>query len=494
VRNPLLKLALLSAAAVLVHGYHLGVDDAEIYVPGIKKVADPTLYPFGAEFFQSHARLSFFPNLVGGFARVTHLPPDLVIFACHLLGVFLLLLAAWRLASACFASGPARWGAVGLLAGVFSVPVAGTALAIMDPYVTARSLSAPATLFAVSEFVSSRLKRSMAWLLLAALVHPQMSGYGAVLLGCLVVVRRLERQPLAEPAFVALAGLPFLYGFQPAEGPAREALLSRTYFFVTQWAWYEWIGAIAPVGLLWWFARTALPDALPPFRRLARSLVPFAALFTAASLILVSSVRLENYTRLQPMRAFHILYLVFFVLLGGVIAQQVLHHKVWHWLVLFAALAGGMYGLARASYPFSPQVELPGLAPQNEWVDAFQWIRRNTPKDAVFALDPNYMAIGSDDQHGFRAIAERSALADNVKDSGAVSLFPQLGEPWKKQVVAQTGWKDFRRSDFEQLARVYPVTWIVTQRPAPDGLTCPYQNRMLAVCQIASNNASIRGK
>jgi len=484
VRTPILRLSLIATAAVLVHGYHLGVDDAEIYVPGIKKAADPSLYPFGSEFFQSHAHLSFFPDLVGGVARLTRLPTDLVIFMCHLLGVFLLLLAAWSLASACFTSEPAKWGAVTLLAGVFSVPVAGTALAIMDPYVTARSLSAPATLFAISEFVSSRPKRSLAWLLFAALVHPQMSAYGAVLLGCLLVSRWLERKPAAEPALAALSGLPFLWNFQPAQGAAREALLSRTYFFVSNWAWYEWVGVVAPAAMLWWFGRMAPKGTTSSFRWLARSLVPFALLFTAAGLILTFSAPLENYTRLQPMRAFHIVYLVFFVLLGGLIGQHVLGRKLWRWLVLFAPLAGGMYGLARASYPYSPQIELPGRATQNNWADAFLWVRRNAPKDAVFALDPNYMAVSTDDQHGFRAVAERSALADNVKDSGAVSLFPQLAGTWKRQVLAQTGWKDFRLGDFENLAQAYPVSWIVTQRPAPTGLTCPYQNRELAVCWI----------
>jgi hypothetical protein len=483
-RNPILRLSLIAAAAVLVHGYHQGVDDAEIYIPGIKKAADPSLYPFGAEFFQSHAHLSFFPDLVGGIARLTRLPSDLVIFGCHLLGVYLLLLAAWRLTSACFTSGPARWGAVGLLAAVFSVPVAGTALAIMDPYVTARSLSAPATLFAVSEFVSSRLKRSLAWLLFAAIVHPQMSIYGAVLLGCLALMRRPAAKPAAEPALVAFAGLPFLWSFQPAQGAAREALLSRTYFFVSNWAWYEWVGAAAPVALLWWFAGMTPKGTTPAFRWLARSLVPFALLFTVAGLVLTFSAPLENYTRLQPMRVFHILYLVFFVLLGGLLGEYVLRRRPWRWLVLFTALAGGMYGVARASYPFSPQVELPGRATQNNWADAFLWVRHNTPKDAVFALDPNYMAVDSDDQHGFRAIAERSALADNVKDSGAVSLFPQLAKTWKEQVLAQTCWKEFRLRDFQKLAQSYPVTWIVTQRPLPAGLECAYQNRELAVCRI----------
>ena len=53
-RTPLvaLRLGAITALAVLVHGYHLGVDDAAIYVPAIKRVADPTLYPFGAEFFK----------------------------------------------------------------------------------------------------------------------------------------------------------------------------------------------------------------------------------------------------------------------------------------------------------------------------------------------------------------------------------------------------------------------------------------------------------
>src|SRR5260370_670855 len=69
-----LALLLVTVLAVLIHGYHLGVDDAAIYVPAIKSVADPTLYPFGSEFFMSHAHLSFFPDIVGESARLTRLP------------------------------------------------------------------------------------------------------------------------------------------------------------------------------------------------------------------------------------------------------------------------------------------------------------------------------------------------------------------------------------------------------------------------------------
>lgn len=149
---------------MLLHGYHLGVDDAEIFVPAIKRVADPGLYPFGAEFFQSHARLTLFPVLVGKSALLTHLPIDFVIFSWHVACIFLLLLASWQLVRACFCSGTACWSGVALLAGVLSVPVAGTALVIMDPYPTARSPSTPLTIFAVACYVSGKPRQAFAWL------------------------------------------------------------------------------------------------------------------------------------------------------------------------------------------------------------------------------------------------------------------------------------------------------------------------------------------
>ena len=89
-------LFLLTLLAVLVHGYHLGADDAEIYVPAIKKAADPALYPVFPEFFMSHAHMSLFARVVGDPARLLHLPADAAIFLCHVAGVFMLLAAAWR--------------------------------------------------------------------------------------------------------------------------------------------------------------------------------------------------------------------------------------------------------------------------------------------------------------------------------------------------------------------------------------------------------------
>ena len=487
-RDPLvaLRLAMIAALAVLVHGYHLGVDDAAIYVPAIKRVADPTLYPFGAEFFMSHAHLSFFPELIGGSARLSHLPIDAVIFAWHVASVFLLMLAAWRLLGCCFESASARWSGVAFLAATLSAPVTGTALAIMDPYLTARSLSTPATLFAIACYLSNRPRLALLWLAVTATLHPQMAVYGLLFLAVMEFRRRLWSREVARPVCVAMIGLP-LFDFSPVTGPARECLLSRTFFFVSAWAWYEWIGVFAPLALLWWFSRASFRHTLPAFRRLAGSLVPFGLVFTAAFLVLAIPA-LEGYTRLQPMRSFHLLYVIFFLLLGGLVGEYGIKTRVWRWVALFVPLALGMALFDKSTFPSSPHVEWPGLSNGsnngNPWMSAFLWIRVHTPKDAVFATDPNYMARPGEDAHGFRAVAERSVLADYVKDSGAVSLFPKLAPEWQSQVRAERGLDRFSPADFQRLVKQYPVTWILTTQPGPRWMVCPYRNSELAVCRL----------
>ena len=239
----------------------------------------------------------------------------------------------------------------------------------------------------------------------------------------------------------------------------------------------------APLALLWWFSKASPRHTLPAFRELAGSLVPFGLLFTAAAVTLTIPA-LEGYTRLQPMRSFHLLYVIFFILLGGLIGEYGIKKSVWRWVALFVPLALVMVLVQESTFPASQHVEWPGSNNGNTWMSAFLWIRYHTPKDAVFATDPNYMARPGEDAHGFRAVAERSVLADYVKDSGAVSLFPRLATEWQRQVGAERGLDHFAPADFQRLVKRYPVTWILTTQPGPPGLVCPYENKELAVCRM----------
>src|SRR5437660_11137616 len=120
-------LLLITCAAMLVHGFHPYVEDAEIYIPGIKSLLNPALYPQNRGFFASHARLTLFPNLIAGSIRATHIPLDWGLLLWYFFSIFLLLLAFWQLGRLAFYDRIARWGAVGLVAAVRSIRLVGIA-------------------------------------------------------------------------------------------------------------------------------------------------------------------------------------------------------------------------------------------------------------------------------------------------------------------------------------------------------------------------------
>ena len=138
---------------------------------------------------------------------------------------------------------------------------------------------------------------------------------------------------------------------------------------------------------------------------------------------------------------------------------------------------------------------LPGVAPQNAWLQAFAWIRQNTPVDSLFALDPHYVTLPGEDYHGFRALAERSVLADYEKDGGMAARVPRLAPRWLKEVNAQSGWQNFHAADFQRLKKEFGVTWVIVSRHDPSQadsdktqptspMTCPYENDQLRVCRL----------
>ena len=103
---------------------------------------------------------------------------------------------------------------------------------------------------------------------------------------------------------------------------------------------------------------------------------------------------------------------------------------------------------------------------------------------AYFALDPYYLRAPGDDYYGFRALAERSQLADEIKDGAVVTQVPELGPVWARQVAAEQGWEHFQLADFERLKAEFGVDWVLVSYPQPAGLTCPWHNSALTVCRV----------
>jgi hypothetical protein len=369
-----------------------------------------------------------------------------------------------------------------LVASLLTIPVAGTALYIMDQYLNPRSLSTPAILFVIIHVVEKQFVRAALWATFTAAVHPLMVVFGFSFVVLMMWIKRRASKPSIQSGATLLL-LPF--GLLPPVTKAyREVLDIHPYFFLLRWHWYEWLGIFAPIVLLWWFQRIAREYGLSRLDVMCRTLVTFALLFFTVALVVTIPPQLASLAELQPMRSLHLVYILLFLFAGGLLGRFVLKLHYWRWAVLFLPLCLGMFYAQRQLFPATPHIEWPGISPRNDWVQAFVWIRQHTPKDAYFALPPDYVELPSEDQHGFRAIADRSMLADRLKDAGAVSMFPALGDLWQRQVQAQSGWKDFHARDFKSLQQEFGISWIVLQQPGIEEIQCPYRNRTVLVCRV----------
>lgn len=476
---PLLVLLLLTFGALLVHGYHPWAEDAEIYLPGVEKMLHPELFPYNAQFFEAHAQHTFFPNLIAASVRITHLPLAWALFLWQIAAVFLFLLACWELAAKCSASPPGQWAGVALVASLLTIPISGTALYILDQYTNPRNLVAFAAVFTIIKVLDRKYFQAALFLAFAAAIHPLMSAF--VLSYCILLVV-MERVIFRSSAWLLL--FPFGLSFERPSLAYHEAALTHAYHYVTNWQWYEWLGVVGPLILLWLYARIARAKQAPQMNLMCRALIVCQVMFVIAALVLDIPERFEALARLQPMRSLYLCYVLFILFSGVLIGQYILKKHIWRWLLLFVPLCAGMFMAQRELFPASAHVEWPWAAAKNPWEQAFLWVRGNTPKDAVFALSPTFMNIPGEDENGFRDIAERSRLADDVKDNGAVSMFPALAGEWASQVHALRGWRNFGARDFLRLHKQFGVNWVVLQRPAVAGLDCPYQNQAVSVCKV----------
>jgi len=504
-------LLILTVIALLIHGYHPYAEDSEIYLPGVLKILHPSLFPANAEFFGEHAGHTLYPNLIAFSVRATRLPLPWVAFLWHLISIFLLLTASWHLASALFpsespGSESARWGAVALMTALLTLPIAGTWLYILDQFLNPRNLAAFAALFAVAEVLRREYLRAVLWLAFAAAMHPFMASFPILFCVWLVLLERL-RPPIlgfadGDPGAPArpdgrdaglstslAAALPFGITFDPPPPAYHQVALRQRSHFVLRWEWYEWLGVIGPVLLFWWFGNWARRRGMKNLELVSRAMVPFVVVAALAAIGLGIPARFEALTRLQPLRCLALCSMVLVVAGGGLLGQYVLERQLWRWLALFVPLSLGMYVAQRQVFPASQHIEWPWAQPRNQWAQAFEWIRGNTPVDALFALDPRHMDLPGEDENGFRARSERSMLADLVKDKGACSMFPPLSVMWAEQIADQKNFEKFGKEDFERLQRKYGVSWVVVQQPAPAekgpaGMECPYENSAVRVCRV----------
>jgi hypothetical protein len=504
----------LTFSALLVHGYHPYAEDGGVYLPEIKRLLDPGLYPHGAEFVVGHLRYSLFAPGMAGLVRASNFGLEMVLLLVHLTTFWMTLFAAWLLAARCYASRQARGGAVALLAVWMTLPIAGTSLMLMDPYVTARSLSTPCALLALAgalrfllpQFETEEDNRSDRWsglalcctgLAGAGVMHPLMGAYGlgaVLLLGA--VLSRSWRVRVWGTAGLGLTAVAVAGGLHLSAPPESEVyqrvVLTRDYWFLSQWHWYELIGLIAPLVILSVAAMAQRREGDAARVGLARmAVVAGVTAIVVAMLFARAGMATHLVARMQPLRIFQVVYVVMTLALGAVLGERVLQRRPIRWVLVFSVLAGVMVMSERRTFPASKHLELPLVVAGEDSADrgnayqrAFAWISRHTPKEAFFAMDAHYITKPGEDAQSFRAIAARSVLPDFSKDGGVVTNKPELAAEWLQGQEAQAGLGTLPDARRIAVLRPLGVTWVVLERVAVTGFACAYANEAVKVCRL----------
>jgi len=486
----LLFLFLLTVFAFALAGYHPGLEDDSFYLAAIKWRLNPSLFPHDADYFRVQFQATIFDKLIALSVHLTHLPLPWVALLWQVAAVFFLLHGCWRLARRCFDKPEAHWAAAALVASLFTMPIGGIAINIGDQYLHPRIIATAVVLEAIVEVIDTRIW--LAGLLLASAfsVHAIQASFGISF--CIFLWWTLRSRDNSRLTAIVCGLAPLGWLFEPSSEAWRQAASTRDFYFLGRWHWYEWLGVFAPIALVFLFQRFLKSRLLlngTRLRPVVTALLYYAVFQTIVGFVIMLPSELERLRPFEPMRYLHLLYILFFIITGGLLGEYVLRRRVYRWVLVFVPLTAGMFFAQRQMYSGSPHLELPLIQSTNSWVQAFGWIRQNTPVDALFAIDPHYETLPGEDQHGFRGLADRSVLADYEKDAGMAARVPSLAPRWLKEVTALKGWRKFQSSDFDRLKRDFGVAWFVLSRvddqfsdKQPNDLTCLYQNEAVKVC------------
>lgn len=494
----------LTLPVLVIHGYHPYAEDGGVYLTGVKYLLNRTLYPQWTGFATAHIRYELFAPLVAGMVRGSRLPLGIVVFFLYIVGIWLTLFAAWQIASRVTTSLTGRFGAVSALALTLTIPVAGTSLMLMDPYLTARNIATPCGLFALVGVLDAITRvqcgSAPSWknvcvclvsLTVAAVFHPLMAAYS---FGCvLLLLCSAPRNPSTRNAatlglcVLSIVAAACLAWFSPPVPAGYEVVArTRSYWFLSTWHWYELVGLMAPLAVLAALAHRQLEYGWQPLRNL--SWMAIAGGVTAL-IVSLAFARVSHATslvaRLQPLRIYVTIYAILIITLGAALGEIVLRRHVWRWLVFVGILGPLMFYVQRQTFPDSSHLEFPWKESQNYWEQAFRWIRFHTPENAVFAMDANYITAPEEDTQNFRAIAERSAVPDYAKDGGIASIAPDLTSAWFLGEQLQSGLDtSIGPARLAQL-RAAGVDWLVLTAATPTSVPCFYRNPAVKVCRLA---------
>lgn len=484
-RWPALQTCLTGVLLLLgINGYHPCSQDGGIYLPIIMRFTNTRMFESDQMFVAGHSRLSLFASVCSAWVRASHLQFFHAVFALYLLCALAFVCGVRSLALRLTQS-YADAGIVGIYASVFfCLPAAGTSLLLMDPYLTARSITTPLTLFVIVAVLDRKYLRAALLSALCTLFHPLMGLYCAFT--ALVLALTQERKKRALVAFLSFscAASCVASQLQKIEITAyQEALSTRPYLWLSGWAWFELLGLVLPIALLL-YSRINM-SAESRARDLCETCLIVGVFSMSVSAALVRGGGSSLLLRLQPLRLVHTIYLLGLILLAVWALQYVNSTpRLVKYFAMPALFAGLMLLANKASYPQGQRFE---ISPQDYRAgsigEAFYWITQNTPAASLFSADQKVWKLADPEEDGFRSATGRSILLDD-KDEGLVTIFPELTQEWERRDRAQAGLALASDEERRKQLSAYGAQYVLLLPSDPTELFCPFRNASVAVCKL----------
>jgi hypothetical protein len=377
-----------------VMGYHPGAEDDGIYLAAIKSDLNPSLYPRDADFFRLQLQATFFDKWIAAFVHWTGIPVAITEFFFQFATIVLIVFSCWLIARRLFKETRAQWAGVAMVTAMFTLPVAGTALYLVDQHLHPRNMATALILLAVSRVLARRKVASDSS---ADAGVPAASDHGRD--GHLLLL--LPRAgTISEPlhawvhswnsveAGAVAAFVPLGWIFERPTPLWREALNTRTCFFLDRWAWYEWLGAVAPLFLFWLLWRFAKKQGETRLARFALAVFLYGVFQLAVAILMLTPAALIRLLPLQPMRFLQLVY-VFMTLIGGcLLGKYLLKSSVWRWAVFLVVFNGGMFVSQRNCSPPASIWNCPDGVPPTPGCKPSRGSARTRPPTPILPLTP----------------------------------------------------------------------------------------------------------
>ena len=160
--------------------------------------------------------------------------------------------------------------------------------------------------------------------------------------------------------------------------------------------------------------------------------------------------------------------------LGLVVFRNKQHSKLWCGYGTILVANASLVSLILFT---SPQVHLPPAEPENPLADVAYWCERNTPKDAMFIINPQ--------ARHFRIYSNRGIVA-SAKDGGKAAFSRQFAYEWLTRMEQLQDYDSFTEEKFAQLAARYGASHAITLRGHELRFPLVYRNDWGNVYRIAT--------